>query len=1397
MFRRTVISIVCLSLLVGFLQAQDAYKVKYLGSNQGLSNNSVKCIFQDSKGFVWFGTYDGLDRYDGYEFKVLRNRINDSTSLPHNYISALNEDNEHNLWIGMGQGAVTYNTFTNVVSPVYYYPHQSAQKQKVGIYINSIEKDTEGNIFLGTSGLSVLVRFKDQKEAVQIPLYHTDGSANIYAFVQAMYIDPQKRNWIFIAGYGLYRFNYKNRRLDLVNGDIRNFSVNKMVADNAGNLWLGTSNGLLKYVVAVNQVSAHYNTAGGLLSANYVTSVSMDGNDQLWIGTDGGGVDILDTKSGQISSVNSANKSGGLTSESVLTIFIDKESRKWVGTNKGGVNVFDVIGNEFRTVQRNASYPGLSSNFITSFFEDQQNNLWIGTEGGGVSVWNAQRTGFSTYKEPQLSSNTVSSMTQDAEGNIWMATFGGGVTRLAPGGKTDHFRLINKRDGFENKIAIRIYYDSKKNLWVTTYETGHPYLYNRQLNRFETFDESLGDLMSIKEDRAGTLWAGNAQSLIRIDQVNKQHQYYEIGKTVRAIFEDRQGRFWVGSEGGGLVLFDRKAGKISKRYTEDEGLSSNTVMNILEDSTGNLWISTTNGLNKFNPQLGKFNRFYESDGLQSSQFSYRAAIQLKSGELAFGGNNGFNIFYPQRIKPRTFFPRLAITSLRVNNKDLSPGLDYEMNGSGDITRLTVPYNEALLSLQFAALEYSAPNKIQYAYYLEGWDKDWNMAGNSRTVTYNNIREGTYTLRIKSTNAEGTWNTAEKVVTIKVLPPWFRTWWAYLLYLSGAAALAILYIRYKTRQAKMKYELQLSRMNAEMRKAELESERMEKEVQKAELQKTHAEYEKEKAERETERVINEQEKEVNQKRLSFFTNISHEFRTPLTLILNPVKDLIKQYQGQEKEELRIIGLNATRLLSLTDQLLLFRKIEEGVGGLQVSRFDFSKLCNTIFYYFKHEAKTKDIAYAITGIEEPIEIVGDKNKMEIILYNLISNAFKYTPRQGQINIDIVQDGDQLQIAIRDTGAGIPESAGNAIFDRFYQAEGHVKLGFGIGLYMVKQFTEMHQGTIAYQSEVGKGTVFNLQLPLGRDHFEETPIIETGHEEDESLVIATDNFEAFEEEAPMLVPEIPVLTHKKAIVVVDDDEEMRNYVASVFDEEFVVYKANNGKEALKLVVSKKPDLVISDVSMPEMDGIELCSAIKADINTSHTPVILLTAHTSQDIELKGTEEGADQYVTKPFNKDLLLAKVNSLFKSRTSLQQYFYNQVTLKKDVAEPPNVPAEYQELLDKCIAIVEKHLDDNDFNIETLAREMGMSHSYLYKRIKLISGQSVNGFIRFLRLRKAAEFLITTNDTVSEVAYSVGFSDVKYFREQFTKLFKMKPTDYMKQYRGKVSGNLRIGNSDNN
>ena len=1240
--------------------AQENYKITYLGSSNGLSNNSVRCVFQDSRGMIWLGTYDGLNGYDGYEFKVFRNRINDTTSLPHNYISAINEDDDHNLWIGMGQGAVCYNVFTNVFTPVYYQPLNTRKKERVSMYINSIEKDESGNMFLATSANGLLWKPKHLDIAKQIPILNSNGEAEAWYTVQDMQFDKQKRLWVFVAGSGLFRFNDKSSKLDPVTNAIGGYSVNRMRFDHSGNLWLATSTGLLQYNIAQNKIIQQVNSE--LLGVAYVSALSLDRNGLLWIGTDGGGVKTLNTKTGVINSIDGRSTTGKLSSNSILSLFIDKEQRQWIGTNKGGVNIADVYRNDFNTIRQDFSSNSLSSNFITSFYEDVHNNLWIGTDGGGLNKWDAARKHFTSYQTPVLSNNTISSITQDKHHNLWIATFGGGVNKRTPSGTIEHYKLLNQADSVENKIAIRIYQDSKDNLWVTTYENGHLYLYNKSLNTFEIYDPQFGDLMSIKEDSQGQLWVGSPWQLIRVDQINRKHQYYPIGKTVRCIFEDSKKNFWIGAEGGGLILFDRKSGKIAARISEEEGLSSNTVMNILEDGQGYLWISTSNGLNRFDPKTRKINRFYESDGLQNNQFSYRAALKLKSGELAFGGNNGFNLFDPTKMYVRTYFPKVVLTSLKVNNKLFTDQIDYKTNDIGEIVQLIVPYDEAILYIQFAALEFSAPNKIKYAYYLEGWDKDWSYSGSSRSVTYNNIREGSYKLRIKSTNAEGTWNTKETVVHIKVLPPWYRTWWAYCVYLLALSAVIYLYLRYKTAQEKIKYDLKLSRLNAEMRKTELESERMEKEVQRAELEKTHAEFAKEKAERITEKVLNEKEKEINQKRLSFFTNISHEFRTPLTMIINPVQDLMRIQKGKEKEELRVIGLNAARLLSLTDQLMLFRKIEEGAEGMLVSQFDFSKLCDAVFSYFKYEARTRNIHYKIEGIDKPIDFFGDRAKVEIILYNLIANAFKYTPKDGQILIKIACGNKTITTIIEDTGAGIPKGTGNAIFERFYQAPGHVKLGFGIGLYMVKQFTEWHKGNIAYTSEPKMGTSFTVKLPTGKEHFGDIQIMRNIAEEAE--LTKEIDIEEDPELTPAFIPEAPALTAKKAILVVDDDDDLRKYITSVLGENYLIYQAVNGRDGLKLALQKKPDLIISDVAMPEMDGIALCQAIKNDVSVNHLPVILLTAHTSKDLELKGTEEGADYYITKPFNKDLLLARVNRIFKNSANLQQYFYDQITLKK-------------------------------------------------------------------------------------------------------------------------------------
>ncbi|GAB3010799.1 hybrid sensor histidine kinase/response regulator transcription factor [Niabella terrae] len=1373
------------------LFGQSPAGIRYLGSSQGLSNSSVKCIFQDQRGVLWFGTYDGLNRYDGSNFTIFRNRIEDSASIPHNYICAIQEDVSHNLWVGTGQGLVRYNAITQTFTPAFYEESASGTKIKITSYITDIKIDPRGNIWIGTGDKGVLMVPQGQELAIRPELAAANNAEIAQTAIPSITIDSFGRVWVFISGGGLYRYLPDHRKLEPVNRNLGRLAVNVMKADQQGYIWMGTSSGLLRYEIAGNRIVRQYHTGTGNLTANYVTALFRN-RDQLWVGTDGGGVDIIDIRTGSSINVDQKIPMGGLSSQSVLSLYIDRENRKWIGTLKGGVDILDPAGSKFTAIRKDNRHPDFSSNFITSFYQEETGNLWVGTEGSGLIVCDSTGRVIRKFQTPVLSSNTVSSIIADYRKNIWVTTFGGGVNRRSPDGRWTHYPLINDANGQENKIAIYVFEDREHRIWATSYENGRLYLLDSIAQRFRVFDPNIqGDAMSIYEDRNGRLWIGT-QQLIQVDRQHRRHRYYNIGKTVRAIREDRRGNFWIAAEGGGLILFDRATGRIQKRYTEANGLSSNTLLNLLEDNNGNLWISSSNGLNKFDPVTEQFNRFYESDGLQGNQFAYRAALKLHSGSLVFGGNNGFNIFDPARIVARSYMPSVVISSIKINNQLIAEQHRYRTDSLGNISQLTLPFREGTFSIQFAALEYTVPDKIQYAYYLEGWDKDWNQNGSIKTVTYNNIREGQYTLHIKSTNAEGVWNPKETLVNIRILPPWYRTWWAYSFYLLAVGGLLFLYMRYKTNQARMQYDLQLARLNEEMRLAELESARMEKEVQRAELERTHAEFEREKAERETDRVLNEQEKEINKKRLSFFTNISHEFRTPLTMIINPVMDLMKKYGAQEKEDLRIIGLNATRLLNLTDQLLLFRKIEEGVEGLQVSRFDFCKLCDTVFHYFRYEAKTRHIRFEIEGINQPLFLYGDKAKIEIILYNLIGNAFKYSSDDGCIQIHVEVKQGRIHTSFSDKGSGIPEGTGEAIFERFYQAAGgSVKLGFGIGLYLVKQFTEMHQGTIQYESTPGQGTVFMLELPLGKAHWGQIPIQEISDDYAETMILP-EKFEQQEIGRPYM-PKMPELTKGKAILVVDDDEEMLHYVESVFVHQCVVYKAANGREGLELATRYRPDLIISDVSMPEMDGIELCRMIKNDPVLSHLPVILLTAYRSQEIELKGTEEGADYYITKPFSKELLLARVSNLFRSRDSLRQYFYQKVTLQSNPLKEPTVPAEYKDLLERCIHIVEAHLDDPAFNIEQLSRELAMSHSNLYKKIKQISGQSVTAFIRFIRLRKAAELLVATNESVTDIAYKVGFNDVKYFREQFSRLFKMKPNEYMRLYRGKLAPELRIDN----
>lgn len=1325
--------------------------IQYLGIEKGLSNNNVTCIFKDHYGFMWFGTFQGLNRYDGYDFKVFKNKLEDTTSLANNYVSAIAEDQENEIWIGTQHGISIYSNVTATFSSLSYRPHGKNVSLKVTSYVNSIKPDANGNLLIGTNDTGLLICKKGSKQAFQVP-FPDQPKRSLPYNVQTIIISGNK-TWLFIQDKGLYQYNDKSSNLTLISNEV--FKANCMETDNRGTLWLGTNNGLYSYNITTNTYR-HYTEQADKISGNVITSFCIDKN-SIWIGTDGGGITVLDTSTGKMCYMLPGTDKNMLNSGAVYTIYQDQDLRKWIGTLRGGINIIDPKKNKFKLIEHNLSGKNsINNNFILSFCEDESHNIWIGTDGAGVNYWNRKHKTFTSLthnsaNRQSLSNNYVTYILKDFRNNIWMSTYGGGINKYK-----------SNKDGFEHYVCYNpvskrndedvwcLLEDQHKNLWAGAGFEGGLYRLNQQKKQFELFDAQIKTIFSLVKDHSGQIWVGTFNSLIKVDTLTKKHQVIPLAYPVRSIYEDEKHLLWLGTEGGGLLRFNPQNNQI-ERITEANGLASNSVLNILEDKKHTLWLSTYNGISRYNPLTKKVDNYFESDGLQSNQFNYNAALALQSGEFLFGGIKGFNLFYPDRIKQDAHEPEVYLTGFKINNVPLEHDAAFTSKKSVlGLNNITIPYDKAVLSIDFAAPEYSYPDKINYAYFLQGWDKTWNEVGKLRTAYYSRLTEGSYILRIRSTNTSAGWSPKERIISITILPPWYRTWWAYLLYFGAAIGAVYYYLRYQQDRFKLKQEIEITHIKAE------------------------------------------KERELNEKRLSFFTNIAHEFRTPLTLIINPIKDILHKSNEADKTDLNIIYRNAKRLLSLVDQLLIFRKAEAEADKLKSIELNFFELCKDVYLCFTQQAKKYGILYELKCENEMIRICADREKLEIVLFNLISNAFKFTPDGGTITVKIKADEKNVFLTVKDNGCGIAAAAEQNLFDKFYQApnQAPLKNGFGIGLYLVKSFIDSHQGKITYQTAEGKGTEFTVSLPKGV--IAATPELITGKDVKRSIILEElINAEVFAKDV-VTNPAAPnleeLISDQQSLLIVDDDQQIREYITRIFEQKYRVYTAGNAEDGFALTKEKMPDLIISDVVMPGQSGIELCNQIKSDIHLSHIPVILLTASASTETKLKGLEEGADDYLDKPFEKELLIARVNNLLKSRDNLQKYFYNEVTLKSNNLK---ISEEYKCFLNRCIAIVEKHLTDDNFSIKTLATEVGMSHSNLYKKVKSISGQSVNGFIRFIRLRKAAGLLINTDLNVNEVAFEVGFNDLKYFREQFNKLFSVNPSEYIRKHRKSFHKNYTL------
>lgn len=1310
--------------------------VGYLGIEQGLSNNAVTGIYKDSHGFVWIGTYDGLNRFDGSAVKIYRNVWGDNRSLSNNHINRI-AGYANRVYVGSQNGPMCYDYADARFHPILYRTAGSNKSQKITNNVTALYSDAAGRIYIGTDNAGLFICDATDSIARQVTL----GNANSWFSVQAITAGKDKQVWLFVRDKGLCRLDAASH-IQEVDATLK--SANCLLTDDYKRIWIGADNGLYVYDEGKRHIN-RLNNAG--LTNENIADIRFSRPHLLWIGTNGGGVNILDTLNHRIKHMVSGNKKGDLRSDAISMIYHDNEWRTWIATLRGGVNILDDNPAPFKLITHDPfNKNSVINNFILSFCEDEQHNLWIGTDGGGLSYWNRKTDQYTNYvhsgQPASLSSNFVVSVLKDKSNQIWVATFSGGIDRFdKASGSFAHYTCYNPYTKTEDKSLWKLFLDSRGNIWAGTTRGGALYRYNRSANNFEVFDKDLTNIHALFEDHKGNLWAGDYSRLIKIDIVAKKHHYTDIRNAVRSITEDSNGRLWLGTEGGGLLAYNSTNGEL-KRYTRAEGLPSNALLNVLIDNNGNLWGSTYNGLTEYNIKTGKFKNFYAADGLQSNQFNFNAALKLQSGELAFGGINGFNLFYPDSVKVLVHQPKLTITGLRINNKSIEGPSKYTARQAiVDLKQIEIPYNEATLAIDYTALEYSFPDKISYAYYLHNWDHGWNDVGNFKTAYYTRLNEGTYILLIRATNTAGNWSDNVLRLKIIVLPPWYRTWWAWLIYIGIAVTLVYWYWQYRIRQTHLQYEIKIANLKVE------------------------------------------KEKEANEKKLSFFTNVSHEFRTPLTLIINPIKDLLRQDKAHS-EELNIVYRNARRLLGLVDHLLLFRKTESENADLKISKVNFADLSKDVYTCFLHQAKIKNISYQFENANDSIELYVDREKIEIALFNLISNAVKFTPDGGSIRIAIKQDERFVYFEIADSGIGITAEVGERLFDKFYQVKdaNSLKTGFGIGLYLVKTFIENHSGTVNYKSTAGGGgTTFTLCLPKGKEHLAAYPIIESaneGYSYAAEELIDYDNTE--EKQAETNFADLNLLiSDKQSILVIDDNKEIRTYIKKIFSAEYEVFEAENGERGLELIKKHLPDVIISDIVMPGLTGMELIRIVKQDSALSHIPIILLTGEAAPAIRLQGIEEGAVDFMNKPFDKDLLMARVKGIIKNKSELQNYFFSEITLK---GKSRNVSEEHKDFLYRCIGIIENSLTDQELEVNAIAEKMGMSYSSLYKKIRQVTGQSINGFIRFVRLRKAAELMINTNCNVNEAAFRVGFNDIKYFREHFHKQFGINPSEFIKQHR---------------
>lgn len=1314
---------------------RDALFFKHLTNSNGLSSNRIITILEDKDGFIWFGTGDGINLFNGSSIKKFNLEARCMSLDP----------KTKNILVGTERGLELFDKNSQSFKRL-NLQNSLGEKLNTGD-IKILYFSADKKLYMGGDSFVVINETMTDFKKYELP---RDSNGKYTKIITINVIEKGKV--LLGTKQGLWELNLKTGKYNAVYKNEDLGFITKLFIDKKSNLWICTYSKGICFVKDGNIKAppVFFKQENGFLINNRVIDMVEDGDQTFLIANIEGGLVRFDKKNNKVNFFQpDIHNSNGISGKALTAIVKDSQDNIWIGTYNSGVNFIDRHRKKFEHYQINFKNDGLFNNNVRTMFQDSRGNIWIGTkEDGGLSKFNRNSGTFVNYKPNEnnsasLSDDYVFCIEELDPTHLMIGTFKKGMDIFdVNSGRFSHI-LYNKNNSVNNMVYT-IHKDLKKRIWLDY--GGSFYEFIPQNKTFVNV-KGLVYVKCIVDENEDHLWIGTYEKGLYLFNTNtKQIKKFDIGSNeINALRKDDKGNLWVGTNKG---LVCKKANKKDYiTYTVKDGLANNQILALLIDDKDNVWASTTHGLSKLNTKNKKIRNYYVNDGLQGNEFERYAALKTKDGELMFGGRNGFNIFHPDRILDNSSVPKIVITDFNLFNKPAAIG-SKDSPLTKDISQteeLVLTNNQSVVTFGFVALNYSSPEKNQYAYFLDGFDEDWNYIGNRRDATYTNLPAGDYVFRVKASNSDGYWNNKGASIKITVLPPWWKTFYAYFAYIVIIILLFKAFYHFLSLHVNLKNNLIL------------------------------------------EQIEKENDKQLYQAKLQFFTNISHEFRTPLTLIIGPLDKLMRSNINNPKlqKQFKLMEANTKRLLRLINQLMDFRKVESGKLTMSVAKHDIVEITNKIADCFMDKAENNSINFTVNSTVDQIYVYFDLEKYDIILHNLLSNAFKFTQDHGNIAVAIglntIEDEEFVEISVTDDGKGMSEENVKQIFEEFYQVD-QDQNGTGIGLSLTEKLVALHKGHIKVESSIGKGSRFTVSLRLGQEHFKPTDFYlpennTNGIDGDIDKTHAVDeyNLDVLDHNNP--VQEHYIFKNQKRtikILLVEDNDELRNYLKENLENYYSVYEAKDGVEGLKECIRVNPDLVISDVMMPNKNGVEMCRDLKTDIRISHIPIILLTAKTSFEYRIEGLKTGADAYIDKPFDMSLLEVQIVNLLESRERLRERFGNEINI---VPSEISCSSADDRFLGRAIQIVEEHLTESEFSVEDFVREIGMSRSSLHIKLKALTNKSTTEFIRSIRLKTAAALLKQSNQSISEIAYITGFATPPYFTKCFKKFFGKLPTDY--------------------